>query len=202
MKKLLIAFLTLILSFSATFALTACGEDYTYWQISGKQSDDIRLVYVSQLSLGTSTVELTEIWVNVSKLKPATTTLTFVLSNSSTTVKTVNYELTSTALKDAKDGWINVYFGEVVKCSKVTVSAVDEMRINEVVFVKSDATLIVPTFTEGGVKISGSGKSENIYDREKLESLTESDPAYNENPAFNIIDEQDKFPTEYIKTTK
>lgn len=202
MKKLFIKLFALILSLSCVLSLTACGESYTYWQTSGKQSDDLRLVYVSEISLGTSTVELTEIWVNVSKLKPASTTLTLVLSNSSTSLKTINYDLTSEEVRKAKDGWVNVYFDEVVKCNKVSVQAVDEMRINEVVCIKSDATVIEASFSQGGVKISGTGKSENIYNKEELEALTESDPAYSENPAFNIVDEQDKFPTELIKTNK
>ena len=183
-------------------SLTACGESYTYWQTSGKQSDDLRLVYLSEISLGTATVELTEIWVNVSKLKPASTTLTLVLSNSSTSLKTINYDLTLEEVRKAKDGWVNVYFGEVVKCNKVSVQVVDEMRVNEVVCIKSDASVIEASFSQGGVKISGTGKSENIYNREELETLTESDPAYSKNPAFNIVDEQDKFPTELIKTKK
>lgn len=199
MKKILSIIIAFTLSLTALFSLTACSGSYTYWQTEGKQSGEDRLIYISKVSFGSSTVELTEIWINVSNLKPSSTTLTFELLNSSSVIDTIDFELTSDMIKSAKDGWINVYFGNAVRCSKVSVMAIDQMRINEVVFIKSDATLIEPEFSQGGVKVSGAN-SENLYDREKLESITETDPAYSENPAYNIIDEQDKFPVKYIKT--
>ena len=62
--------------------------------------------------------------------------------------------------------------------------------------------MLTPLFGQGGVKVSSSGNSGNLYTKEQLDSISESDPAYNENPAYNIVDEQDRFPVSLIKTQK
>lgn len=205
MKKVLGIICAIVLSLTASISLCACGgEKYTYWQISGRESNEVRLVYVSELSLSASSTGVTEVWVNISNLKPAATVLTVIFENSSSTVKTLNVDVTADMIKKAKSdkGWINLYFGEEIKCTKATVQAIDQMRINEIVFIKSDATLLTPLFGQGGVKVSSSGNSGNLYTKDQLDSISESDPAYNENPAYNIVDEQNKFPTSLIKTKK
>ena len=69
--------------------------------------------------------------------------------------------------------------------------------INEICFVKKDGKLATVTFSKGGVKASTSGK---LYTKAELDALTEGHIAYNENPAYNIVDEQSKFPIEKIQT--
>ena len=205
MKKVLGIICAIVLCVTACISLCGCGEEkYTYWQISGRESNEVRLVYVSELSLSASSTGVTEVWVNISNLKPNSTVLTVVFANSSSTVKTLNLDVTADMIKKAKadEGWINLYFGEEIKCTKATVQAIDQMRINEIVFIKSDATMLTPLFGQGGVKVSSSGNSGNLYTKEQLDSISESDPAYNENPAYNIVDEQDRFPVSLIKTQK
>ena len=205
MKRFLSVLFAIVISVSAMFCLTACGEKYSYWQIvamdDGADLSTARLVSVSELSFGNSYVEITEIWVNVSDLRLNNATVSFVLSNASSTTVTHSYELTAEAIKQSKDGWINMYYGEAKKATKASVEVFEEMRINEVVFIKADGSIAEVTFSRGGVKAS-SGKSEAIYDKAGLDALTEGAYAYNENPCYNIVDEQDKFPVEYIKTKK
>ena len=71
------------------------------------------------------------------------------------------------------------------------------MSLNEIVFVGKNGKLLDVSFMEGGVRPNGS-TSGNVYAENELKSIDKNDPAYSEYPAYNIIDEQDKFPTELI----
>lgn len=76
------------------------------------------------------------------------------------------------------------------------------MSLNEIIFIGTDGKVLEASFMEGGVRPSGTTSSGNIYEEEKLRSLTPLDPSYSEYPAYNIVDEQDKFPEELIITGK
>ena len=89
----------------------------------------------------------------------------------------------------------------VVSAKGVSIEIVDEMRINEIVFINEEGKVIAATFTQGGVKMVGLNSVE-LYDKAGLEGLKEGAWAYNENPSFNVIDEQSKFPVEKIQTKK
>ena len=202
MKKVISLLTTLLLVFSMTLAFAGCGNktEYSYWEIKAKQAADSRLTFVSELSFGSSYVQIGEVWVNVSDIAGNGADITLQFYRSSTLKKTFTYRITSDELKKSEDGWINAYFDTDIECNKVVVSVIDSMKFNEICFINSDAKLATVTFTQGGVKSSTSDKSANIYDRATLDKLDEKDIAYNEYPAYNIIDEQDKFPLEYIKT--
>lgn len=202
MKKVISLLITLLLAFGMTFAFAGCGNktEYSYWEIKAKQAADSRLTFVSELSFGSSYVEIGEVWLNVSDISGNGVDVTLQFYKSSTLKKTWTYRISSDALKKSESGWLNAYFDTAIECTKVVVSVIDSMKFNEICFINSDAKLASLTFTQGGVKSSTSDKSANIYDRATLDKLDENDIAYNKYPAYNIIDEQDKFPLEYIKT--
>ena len=199
MKKILRTICILVSLLCVVFSAVACGEknEFTGWQTQAKQSGDSRLVYVAELSLGSTNVDVAEIWVNVSNLKVKSTIITLKLAKSTSSVKTLECPVAKSAIKESKDGWIQLYFDSAVTCKTVTVEVVDEMMINEICFVKKDGKLATVTFSKGGVKASTSGK---LYTKAELDALTEGHIAYNENPAYNIVDEQSKFPIEKIQT--
>ncbi len=195
-KLLCVTLSLLLLSFSAT----ACDkEEYSYWQITAKQVGEVRLTHVAELSFGSSNIEITEVWANISGFKAQSTTITLIFTKTSSSKTTKECAVTSSQIKNSEDGWIQLYFGDAITCKSVTVEIVDTMKMNEMYFVKSDAKSATPTFTKGGVRASNSA---NLYTKAELEKLTESDMAYSENPSFNVIDEQDKFPVEKIQTVK
>ncbi len=202
MKKVIALFTTLLLAFGMTFMFAGCGNktEYSYWEIKAKQAADSRLTFVSELSFGSSYVEISEVWLNVSDIAGSGADVTLKFYKSSTLKKTLTYRISSDSLKKSSDGWLNAYCDTAIECTKVEISVIDSMKFNEICFIKSNAKLADVTFTQGGVKSSTSDTSANIYDKTALDALAENDIAYNKHPAYNIIDEQDKFPLEYIKT--
>lgn len=201
MKKI-IKLLCIVLSVAClSFCVTSCSkDDYSYWQITAKQSGEARLVYACELSFGSSNIEVTEVWVNLSKFKAESTIITLLFAKTSTSIEaTIECPITKSQVSESKDGWVQIYFGKAISCKIVTIEAVDTMRINEIYFVKSDGTSAKPTFNKGGVRVGSSGQ---LHSQSKLESLPETDLAYSEHPSFNVIDEQDKFPVEKIQTKK
>ena len=77
MKKLIKLLCALISVLMLTVGFTACdnGGDYTYWQTYAYEANDAskaKLAYVSELSFGSSAVDVTEVWVNISKMKSET----------------------------------------------------------------------------------------------------------------------------------
>lgn len=202
MKKFF-KFMCVVLSvLTFAFCATACGDkaEFTYWQTEAKQAGDSRLVYVAELSFGSTNVDITEVWVNVSNFKAQSSIITLKLAKTSTSVTTLECPITSANVKEAKDGWIQLYFSKAVACKTVSVEVVDVMSVNEIVFIKSDAKVANVTFTQGGVKVGSS--SANLYNKAELDALAENNLAYSKNPAYNVIDEQDKFPVEKIQTKK
>lgn len=195
--KLLCMTLTLVILFACT---TACSDkvEYTYWQTEAKQAGEARMIYSAELSLGSSNVDITEIWVNLDDMKCDNTTITIeLLKTSTSTPTTLQCPVKAKDVKDSEDGWVQLYFDKSVSCKIVIIEIVDAMKVNEIYFVKKDGKGATPTFTKGGVRVNSSA---NLYDKTGLETLAESNLAYSENPAFNIIDEQDKFPVEKIQT--
>ncbi len=205
MKKIVKLVCVLLSTLMLAFNFIACddGVEYTYWQTYTKQAGDAKLAYVSELSFGSSAINVTEVWVNVSDLKAETGSITLLFAKSTTSTNTVDCPIYASKIKDSEDGWIQIYYDVLAPISAkgVSIEIVSEMRINEIVFIKEDGTRINPTFTQGGVKILDSN-SANLYTKSELEKLQENDLAYNENPAYNVIDEQDKFPAEKIQTKK
>ena len=202
MKKLIKLLSVILTVFLLSLSVVACdkGEDYTCWQTEAKESGETRLIYVAELSFGSSNVDIAEIWINVSDFKAQTSTITINLSKTTSSTPTaLSCPLNSTQVKEAEDGWIQIYKGSSVSCKIASIEVVDSMKINEICFIKKDGKLATVTFTQGGVKVKGSAK---VYNKAGHEALTENDYAYNKdgNYSFNIIDEQDKFPTEKIQT--
>ena len=208
MKKLIKLLCALISVLMLTVGFTACdnGGDYTYWQTYAYEANDAskaKLAYVSELSFGSSAVDVTEVWVNISKMKDENANITLLFASSTTSSKTIECPVYASKVKQSKDGWIQLYYDELcsVSAKGVSIEIVNEMRINEIVFIKEGGSVISATFSQGGVKIVDSN-SANLYSKSELEALPETNPAYNVNPAFNVIDEQDKFPVEKIQTKK
>ena len=202
MKKI-VKLLCIVLSLlTIACCSVACGEkeEYSYWQTQAKQAGESRMVYTAELSFGTSNINLVECWINISNFKAQSTNITVRLSTSTTaTPKTIQKSVTSQQVKDSEDGWVKLDFGSEVSCKIAVIEIVDEMRVNEIVFVKADGKLATITFTKGGVK---AGSSANLYTKAELEALVEGNLAYSEHYAFNIIDEQDKFPLSKIQISK
>lgn len=202
MKKLISILLTVFLAV-ACFSFVGCGgSKYVYWQTEGrKDADENLLLNVSELSF--SSVKVSQVWVNISDLKPEETTVQLDLyGTSSTAVKKISAKITKSDISNSgkKQGWINVLSEVTAKnCSRIVIQVSDTLKFNEIVLVNEDGMLIDLSFSKGGVKMDS---SENIYTEEELKKLDKSDMAYSENPAFNIIGEQDKFPVEYIEEYK
>ena len=216
MKKTVKLLCVLLSTLMLAFSFVACGDavEYSYWQTYTKKAGESKLAYVSELSFGSSAVDVTEVWVNVSGLKEETANIHLLFAKSTTSTTPIDCPIYASKIKESKDGWIQIYYfadalnndsssgtAAYVSAKGVSIEIVSEMQINEIVFIKADGTLIVPTFTQGGVKILDSN-SANLYTKSELEKLAENNLAYNENPAYNVIDEQDKFPVEKIQTKK
>jgi hypothetical protein len=200
MKKIISLLCVLLVVTCLSLSMTACNNSkYTYWQVEARESGESRLVHVADLSYGSTNIDVTEVWINLSKFKAESTVITLTFFKSTSTKTTKECPVKASDVKSAKDGWVLLYLDSSVTCKSVTVEIVDTMQVNEICFVKSNGKLANVTFTKGGVKL---GSSENLYAKNELEKLAETNPAYNEYPAFNIIDEQDKFPVEKIKTGK
>lgn len=206
MKKLTKILALLCSVICLAFCFSACAkEEYTYWQTYKKQTGETVLQYTSELSFGSSNVKIKEIWINLSKvnfdpaLNQANISIELTKKSSSTPVY-LDCKVTKEQVKKSKDGWVQLYFNadSYVECNTAKIVIVDEMRVNEICFIKSDAKLATLTFSKAGVS---AGNSHQSFAREDLVALT-SGYAYNEGGhyAFNIIDEQDKFPLEYIQT--
>ncbi len=207
MKKLtkIFAILCAIICLSLTF--TACSkEEYTYWQTDRKAAGSTLLEYTAEISFGSSNIKVTEIWINLSNVdfnpssKETTISVKLLKSSSTATPTVLPCKVSADDLKNSKDGWVQIYFSETaVEAKTVTISVVDKMRVNEVCFVKENGMLATLTFSKAGVMAGSLGK---LYTQSELEALADSEYAYdkNGNYAFNLIDEQEKFPLEYIQT--
>lgn len=199
MKKLFKKLFALALASTMCFSLAACGDNgLNGWKTVAKSasSEGVALEYVAKLEFQSGMSNVREAWYNISGIS-GDVSFTVTLLNYSTTVKTVTSTVTSATLKQAKNGWINLLTGVNYSCNKVLITTCDSLSLNEIVFVGNDGKLIGLEFTEGGVRPSGSEKG-NIYSESELKALTEKNPAYSEHPAYNLIDEQDKFPAELI----
>lgn len=202
MKKIISILLSVFLAV-ACFSFVGCGNSkYSYWQTEGrKDAEENLLLNVAELTF--SSVKVSQVWINVSDLKPEETSIQLDLyGTSSTAVKKISAKITRSEISKSakKQGWINVFSDVTSKnCSKINIQVSDTLKFNEVVLVNEDGELIKLTFSKGGVKMD---TSENIYTEDQLKKLDKSDMAYSENPAYNIVDEQDKFPTEYIEEYK
>ena len=210
MKKLTKIFALICAIICLASVTTACSkEDYTYWQTDRKVAGETVLAYTAEISFGSSNVKVNEIWINVSNIDfdPASKQVPVTIELKKKTSSTSNAEvldrtITSEQLKKAKDGWIQIYITEdgkaPIECNVATLKIVNKMRVNEICFINSNGKLINTTFTKAGVV---AGNSSNLYTKEQLENLT-AGYVYDEkgNYAFNLIDEQGKFPLEYIQT--
>ena len=214
MKKLTKIFALICALICLSVSAVACSnEKYTYWQTERKVAGETTLKYTAEITFGSSTVKVSEIWINLSnvdfdpKLKTTVISLELVKSSSSSDKsENIDYTLTSDELKKSKDGWIRIYFAtedeeddaSPISCNSALLKIVDKMHVNEICFINNNGKLISVNFSKAGVV---AGKSSNLYSKDELEALTEG-YVYdkNGNYAFNLVDEQDKFPLEYIKT--
>lgn len=202
MKKIISVILTVFLAV-ACFSFVGCSNaKYSYWQTQGrKDAEENLMLNVAELTF--SSVKVSQVWINVSDLKPEETTIQLDLyGTSSTAVKKISAKVTRADISNSnkKQGWINVLSEVTTKnCSKINVQVSDTLKFNEIVLVNENGEMITLSFSKGGVKLDS---SENIYTEEELKKLGKDNLAYSENPAYNIVDEQDKFPTEYIEEYK
>lgn len=203
MKKLLSIILTVVVAVCCLSFAACGGTEFSYWQTEGVEyGDGTRLSYVATLSFDSSKVA--QIWINVSDLKPDETTIAIELKStatSSSSVKSINYDVTKSMISESKkhsDGWMRIYDGdETSSCKILNITVKDELRFNEIVLFNGSGEQIKLSFSEGGVK-AGSA-SESVFNQAQLDALDEGDPAYSEHPAYNIVDEQDSFPSELLK---
>lgn len=199
MKRLISKIAAAAVALTLAFSFTACGDNgLNGWKTVAKNaSDGTALQYVSKIQVSSSgTVGVYEVWYNASGINgEATFTVDFLSYSSS--IKKIEGKVNDAVLKASKDGWINLCHDVEIKCNRVLITTCDTISLNEIVFIGKDGKLLNASFMEGGVRPNGS-TSGNIYSRTELDALTENDPAYSKNPAYNVIDEQDKFPTELI----
>lgn len=217
MKKFFSAVIAAMLIACCALPLAGCANKWSGWKTVSKKSGDARLEYVCELKLADSSTEVVEAWINVSVENDCQVTVD--MKNYSTSKKKVTLNLTKSDVKKAKDGWILIASDFSEKCTRAVISTYDTLTVNEIVFFttenKKDASgndvkdeqgnvikiakMLTPSFERGGVQVS-EGKGESFYSsKEELAALSKSDPAYTEFPAYNVIDEQGKFPTELIK---
>ena len=217
MKKFFSAVIAAMLIACCALPLAGCANKWSGWKTVSKKSGEARLEYVCELKLADSSTEVVEAWINVSVENDCQVTVD--MKNYSTSKKKVTLNLTKSDVKKAKDGWILIASDFSEKCTRAVISTYDTLTVNEIVFFTTEnkkddngkevkdeqsnvikvAKMLTPSFERGGVQVS-EGKGESFYSsKEELASLSKSDPAYTEFPAYNVIDEQSKFPTELIK---
>lgn len=216
MKKFFSAFVAAMLIACCALPLAGCANKWSGWKTVSKKSGEARLEYVCELKLADSSTEVVEAWINVSVENDCQVTVD--MKNYSTSKKKVTLNLTKSDVKKAKDGWILIASDFSEKCTRAVISTYDTLTVNEIVFITAvdrkendkvvkdeqgivirDAKMLAPSFERGGVQVS-EGKGESFYSsKEELAALSKSDPAYTEFPAYNVIDEQIKFPKELIR---
>lgn len=217
MKKFFSAFVAAMLIACCAFPLAGCSDKWSGWKTVAKKSGEARLEYVCELKLADASTEVVEAWINVSVENDCQVTVD--MKNYSTSKKKVTLNLTKSDVKKAKDGWILIASDFSEKCTRAVISTYDTLTVNEIVFITAvdrkdkndkvvkdeqgivirDAKMLALTFEKGGVQVSA-GKGESFYSsKEELKELSKSDPAYTEFPAYNVIDEQSKFPKELIR---
>lgn len=216
MKKFFSAVIAAMLIACCALPLAGCANKWSGWKTVSKKSGEARLEYVCELKLADSSTEVVEAWINVSVENDCQVTVD--MKNYSTSKKKVTLNLTKSDVKKAKDGWILIASDFSEKCTRAVISTYDTLTVNEIVFITAvdrkendkvvkdeqgivirDAKMLAPSFERGGVQVS-EGKGESFYSsKEELASLSKSDPAYTEFPAYNVIDEQSKFPKELIR---
>lgn len=195
-----------LLTVCCVLPLSGCAS-LSGWKTVKMQSDGVNLEHRCELELASSPEEIVETWINVTVQNDCRVTVDMQYYSTSKNKKTLS--LTKSEVSKAKNGWILVSEGvkkddgSYEKCNKAVISTYDTLTINEIVFVGKDsdgnAKLLKPTFTRGGV-CAAAGKGESYYtSKETLEALGKNSPAWTEFPAYNVIDEQDKFPLELIK---
>ena len=202
MKKIISLVMAAVLAV-ACLSFVGCNKtDYSYWQTQGGKDDQENHMYnVAELTF--SSVKVSQVWINVSDLKPEETVIEIDLNSSATS--TVTAEKFTVTRKDIsksgeKQGWINVMNKTTARnCSRVTVLVSDTLKFNEICLIDEKGEQIKLDFSKGGVKMDA---SENIYTKTELENLAKDNLAYSEHPSYNIIDEQDKFPMEYVEELK
>ena len=219
MKKFFSAVIAAILIACCALPLAGCANKWSGWKTVSKKSGEARLEYVCELKLADSSTEVVEAWINVSVENDCQVTVD--MKNYSTSKKKVTLNLAKSDVKKAKDGWILIASDFSEKCTRAVISTYDTLTVNEIVFFTTEnkkddngkevkdeqgnvikvAKMLTPSFERGGVQVStDKGKGESFYSsKEELAALSKSDPAYTEFPAYNVIDEQSKFPTELIK---
>ncbi len=219
MKKFFSAVIAAMLIACCALPLAGCANKWSGWKTVSKKSGEARLEYVCKLKLADASTEVVEAWINVSVENDCQVTVD--MQNYSTSKKKVTLNLTKSDVKKAKDGWILVACDFSEKCTRAVISTYDTLTVNEIVFFTTEskkdengkevkdeqgnvikiAKMLTPSFEMGGVQVStDKGKGESFYSsKEELASLSKSDPAYTEFPAYNVIDEQSKFPKELIR---
>ncbi len=205
MKKLLKKLLAGITTAALCVTLASCGgNELNGWKTVQKSaSDGVLLEYMAKVQFSSATTSVSEIWCNVSDISGEVSfTVTLTSYDSTSNQKEITTKVNSATLKQSQDGWINVLKSSSGNYNRAIITTCDTMSLNEIIFIGSDGKILEASFMEGGVRPSGTTSSGNIYDADKLASLSQFDPAYSEYPAYNIVDEQGKFPEELIITGK
>lgn len=203
MKKIISLVMTVVLAVACLSFIGCNKTTYSYWQTQGGKDDQENHMYnVAELTF--SSVKVSQVWINVSDLKPEETVIEIELgtSTSTTTTEKISARVTRTDISKSseKQGWINVMNKTTARaCTRVTVLVTDSLKFNEICLINEKGEQISLQFSKGGVRMDA---SENIYTKSELEKLAKNNIAYSEYPSYNIADEQDKFPMEYAKELK
>lgn len=205
MKKLLKKLLAGITTVALCVTLASCGgNELNGWKTVQKSaSDGVLLEYMAKVQFSSATTTVSEIWCNVSDISGEVSfTVTLTSYDSTSNQKEITTKVNAATLKQSQDGWVNVLKSSSSgNYNRAIITTCDTMSLNEIIFIGTDGKVLEASFMEGGVRPSGT-TSGNIYEEEELRSLTQLNPAYSEYPAYNIVDEQDKFPEELIITGK
>ena len=206
MKRIITAIIASILVVMTAATLSGCknenapltGTQVYKFASSGDSSTNVP--YKVSFKVGDAKKKISEIWVNIDKLKLETTFKANAVTSSSWTAKSSSYKtftsrpITKEEVKEAKkaDGWIALGFDgkwETASATQyVSVEIVGECRVNEIVFVDTDGkrmTIDVNIVDYWSLSDKKNPQNVIVYDKESDEKSS---------PKF-LIDEQEKFDT-------
>ncbi len=188
MKRLFSSLLAILCMFTMVAVIGCNDNGYSYWQVNklvdSNDQDDVMTQYL-EVSLKENNMK--EFWINISSLPIEETTLGYVFG-SSTNLKKQTIKRT---FLSASDGWFKITASGTSKTFKITF--VDEMRVNEIVFINEDDKVMEFEFVSYVVRPSFTSGQNLTVTKAELEEKNEK------NSPLCAFDEQDKFDLSYAK---
>lgn len=204
MKRIITAIIASILVVMTAATLSGCknenapltGTKVYKFAASGDSSTNVP--YKVSFKVGDAKKKISEIWVNIDKMKLETTFKANAVTSSSWTAKSTSYKtftsrpITKEEVSKAKDdyGWIALGFDSkwqnVSATQYVSVEIVGECSVNEIVFVDTDGkrmTVEINIVDYWSLSDKKEPRNVIVYDKESDEKSS---------PKF-LIDEQEKF---------